>query len=111
MQGDNLIETVQFIKENNLDIDYPQIYSNQIMKPVQQVFSLVLEQIPDFKKKMLKARRFKQEEEQIFKEFDLEVANKKVETLRNKEVKALLFDKYLQADSNRGVNTLMGYFK
>ena len=110
LQGDK-IETVDFIKSNCLEIDYPHYISNQIMKPVQQVFALVLEQIPDFKKKLLKARRFKLEETSLFKEFDLDVANKKVETLRNKEVKVILFDKYLQADSMRGTNTLMGYFK
>ena len=42
LQGDK-IETPLFIKENKLKIDYAHYITNQIMKPVQQVFALVLE--------------------------------------------------------------------
>ena len=71
------------------------------------MFSLALYDIPDFKKK---ARRFAIEEQQIMKEYELEVANKKVEALRNKEVKALLFDKYLRMINNSDVHSIMDFF-
>ena len=50
LQGDR-IETPAYIKEKKLKIDYSFYISNQIMKPVQQVFALVLDKIPEFKSK------------------------------------------------------------
>jgi hypothetical protein len=44
LQGDK-IETPTFIKENNLQIDYSYYITNQIMKPLLQLFSLVLTDI------------------------------------------------------------------
>ena len=44
LQGDK-IETPSFIAENKLKIDYSFYITNQIMKPVQQLFALVLEKI------------------------------------------------------------------
>ena len=44
LQG-NRIETPTFIAENKLKIDYSFYITNQIMKPVQQLFALVLEKI------------------------------------------------------------------
>ena len=44
LQGDK-IETPTFIIENKLKIDYSFYITNQVMKPVQQVFALVLEKI------------------------------------------------------------------
>ena len=41
LQGDR-IETPTFIKDNSIKIDYEFYITNQIMKPVQQVFALVL---------------------------------------------------------------------
>merc|ERR1711871_1234273 len=51
LQGDK-IETPAFINENNLKPDYGFYISNQIMKPLLQLFSLVLEQIPEYKKQV-----------------------------------------------------------
>ena len=44
LQGDR-IETPTFIKDNDLQLDYAHYITNQIMKPLLQVFALVLEQI------------------------------------------------------------------
>ena len=49
LQGEK-IETPEFIRKNNVPLDYSFYISNQIMKPVQQVFALVLENIPEFQK-------------------------------------------------------------
>ncbi len=40
LQGD-IIETPDFIKQNKLNIDYKKYLTNQIMKPVSQIFNLV----------------------------------------------------------------------
>lgn len=48
-QGDR-IETPTFIKANNITPDYAFYITNQIAKPVAQVFGLVVEQLPGVKK-------------------------------------------------------------
>ena len=58
LQGDR-VETPTYIKENNLTPDYSFYITNQIMKPVQQLFALVLETIPDFKKKGFRVNALK----------------------------------------------------
>jgi DNA polymerase elongation subunit (family B) len=49
LQGDR-IETPAFIKEHGLKPDYGFYITNQIMKPVTQIFSLCLNEIPNFRK-------------------------------------------------------------
>ena len=51
LQG-NKIESPDYIIEKNLKPDYCFYITNQIQKPVSQIFSLLLEQIPEFKKKL-----------------------------------------------------------
>jgi len=46
LQG-NRIETPEFIKENNLEIDYKFYLTNQIMKPVSQIFELVMPDVTE----------------------------------------------------------------
>jgi DNA polymerase elongation subunit (family B) len=48
-QGDR-IETVDYIQRNNLKIDYEAYVEDTISKPVAEIFSLVLEQLPGFQK-------------------------------------------------------------
>ena len=43
LQGDR-IETPDFIKDNNLELDYRFYLTNQVMKPVMQIFELVLDE-------------------------------------------------------------------
>ena len=97
LQGDR-IETPEYIKKNKLRIDYEHYITNQIMVPLQQLFSLVLEQLNEFKlRKGITLRSWK-EELKILKEkyiHDLPTHKKKEEMLRNKEVKIILFDPYL----------------
>ena len=65
--------------------------TNQIMKPVQQVFALVLEKLSDFKKlKGHTLRRWKKELVELKRSYpDLVTYKKKEDALRNKEVKAI----------------------
>ena len=55
LQGDK-IEHPEFIRQNKLKIDYGFYITNQIMKPVQQIYSLVLHDIKGFKRQ---SRAFK----------------------------------------------------
>jgi DNA polymerase elongation subunit (family B) len=112
LQGEK-IETPTFIKENGLKIDYSFYITNQIMKPVQQVFALVLEKIWELQgKSQTKGRKFKKEVEILEKNTDPEKFEDKLEQLKNKEVKALLFDEYLRETNNEksGVQSLTKYF-
>jgi DNA polymerase elongation subunit (family B) len=93
LQGDK-IEHPQFIRDNpKLKPDYSFYITNQIMKPVQQLFGLVLDDIPGFNKvkklfdcNMNTIYRIVEDEEQL---------RKKQQSLRDKYVKQLLFDSYL----------------
>jgi len=97
LQGEK-IEHPDFIIKNKIRPNYSFYITNQIMKPVQQVFALVLEDIDSFKRKkknfQMKIETLKnsmEEEEKI---------QTKIQDLKNKEVKALLFDKYLRETDN-----------
>ena len=103
LQGEK-IETPEFIKNNNLKLDYGHYISNQIMKPLLQLFALELENIKEFKDKQfyikeyndIKTLTWEQEIEKLKTKWpEPEKYNKKLEELRCKEVKALIFDKFL----------------
>ena len=111
LQGEK-IETPTFIMENNLKIDYSFYITNQIMKPVQQVFALVLEKIWLMQNKLSKIRKFKSDVESLRRTTEQDKFEDKLEQLKNKEVKALLFDEYLRETNNEkmGVQSLTKYF-
>jgi DNA polymerase elongation subunit (family B) len=106
LQGDR-IETPDFVKQGTVDIDYGHYITNQIMKPVQQVFALVLEQLAAFRKKKGHTLRKWYAELDKLKETCAEnglewpAIQSRVETLRNREVKALLFDSFLEKIKSR----------
>jgi len=89
LQGER-IETPEFIKEHQLALDYNHYITNQIMKPIQQVYELVLEEIPEFNKE-----KFCQTLEPFKASLTPDKYEKKVTMLRNKEVKRLIFDEFL----------------
>jgi DNA polymerase elongation subunit (family B) len=114
LQGDK-IETPTFIIENKLKIDYSFYITNQIMKPVQQVFALVLEKIWAMQNKRPKINNFKKKVELLRKEYldNQEKFEEKYEVMRCKEIKELLFDQYLRETNNEktGVQSLTKYFE
>ena len=112
LQGEK-IETPTYILEHNLKIDYSFYITNQIMKPVQQLFALVLEKIWEFQNKKSKLMKFKKEVELLHKNYDdTDKFEDKLEQLKNKEIKILLFDEYLRETNNekQGVKSLTNYF-
>ena len=112
LQGEK-IETPTYITENNLKIDYSFYITNQIMKPVQQLFALVLEKIWLMQNKMPKISKFKKDVEALRKNTDPEKFEDKLEQMRNKEVKTLLFDEYLRETNNEkaGNQSVTKFFK
>ena len=47
LQGDR-IEHVEYVRKNKLKVDYEKYILNQIMKPISQLFELVVERLPKF---------------------------------------------------------------
>ena len=84
------------------------------MKPIQQVFALVLENLKGFRlKKGESLRKWNNELKALRKDYpDPEQCKKKEDNLRNKEVKALLFDDYLRQTDNmkRGDQSITSFF-
>jgi DNA polymerase elongation subunit (family B) len=100
LQG-NRIENPLYIKDHHLPIDYSFYITNQIMKPLLQLFGLVLDDIWRMQNKSSKISKFKKELEKVRKDIeDDKKYDEKVSKLKNKEVQALLFDKYLRDTNN-----------
>ena len=112
LQGEK-IETPEFIIEKKLPIDYTFYITNQLMKPLQQLFGLALEQIWDFQGKTGVIKKFKEEVTQLEKEYpDLEIFMKKREKLCSAKIKVILFDKFLTKIFNdkNGIKEISSYF-
>ena len=110
LQGDK-IEHPQYLISNKLSPNYSFYITNQIMKPVQQVFALVLEDMKMFKRKK---RNFEMKIETLKNTIDDDVKlQNKILDLKNKEVKSLLFDKYLIETENNsnGYQNIKNFFK
>ena len=106
LQGEK-IETPDYIKEHNLQLDYGHYISNQIMKPLLQLYALELEKITEFKDRQFwlkeyntnkKILTFDEEIKKLKEKWHLKPENyiKKYEELKNKEVKLCIFNKYLE---------------
>jgi hypothetical protein len=82
------------------------------MKPVQQVFALVLEKIWEQQGKLTKIKKYKNDVDVLMRVTEDEKFQDKLEQLRNKEVKALLFDEYLRVINNevQGNQSIKSYF-
>jgi DNA polymerase elongation subunit (family B) len=112
LQGEK-IETPSYVKEQNIHIDYSFYITNQIMKPLLQLFGLVLEDIWRMQNKNSKISKFKKEIESIKKTIDdLKKREDKINKMKDKEIKALLFDTYLRETNNfkEGNQSLKKFF-
>ena len=112
LQGEK-IETPTYIKEHNLKIDYSFYITNQIMKPVQQLFALVLEKIWIIQDKKRLLSNFKKEVTKLKNNSAPDKFESKLEQLKNKEIKTMLFDEYLRETNNEksGNQSLVKFFK
>ena len=111
LQGEK-IETPTYILENKLKIDYSFYITNQIMKPVQQLFALVLDKIWIMQNKKPKIAKFKKELEKLKETVEPEKLEEKMDNLKNKEIKILLFDEYIRETNNekQGLRSMTSFF-
>ena len=113
LMGDR-IETTEFINSEKLKIDYTHYITNQLMKPLQQLFGLAVESIWEYQRKPNAIKTFKKDMVVMEKEYssDLELYMKKREKYCSAKVKTLLFDKVLNKISNDKNNmmSLQNYF-
>jgi DNA polymerase elongation subunit (family B) len=115
LQGDK-IETPTYIRDNKLQIDYSFYITNQIMKPLLQLFGLVLEDIWMSQKppRRAKVTNFKKELAMLKHEYssDYKKCEDKMSKLKDKEVKTLIFEKYLRETNNakEGNQSLTNFF-
>jgi len=93
LQGER-VESPEFIKANNLKIDYEFYITHQLLKPISQIFALDVENLPHYKKSPDYFQKI--HHDLSLKITDPEVVRKKMETLRVQEVKELLFDDILK---------------
>jgi DNA polymerase elongation subunit (family B) len=112
LMGDK-IETTEFIVENNLKIDYTHYITNQLMKPLQQLFGLALEEIWKLQGKTSAIKTYNREIKNMTREFpDIEIFMKKKEKFCSAKVKTLLFDDVLNKIHNQKYNiqTITSFF-
>jgi hypothetical protein len=94
LQGDR-IENPEYIVDNNLTPDYLHYITNQIMKPILQLYALCIEQLPGYDK-----------DEEYWQKVDNDLLSKpmyqdnmrrknRLDNLKLMAVKELLFDKYI----------------
>jgi DNA polymerase elongation subunit (family B) len=100
LQGEK-IETPTYIKEKGIQLDYSFYITNQIMKPLLQLFGLVLEDIWRMQNKSAKISKFRREIAELRREqYDNKKFEDKLAKMKDKEVKTLIFDKYLRETNN-----------
>ena len=113
LQGEK-IELPEYIQSENLKIDYAHYITRQLMKPLQQLYGLGLEQIWEHQRKQLAIRTHKKEIVDLRKKYpDQETFAKKHDDFCSKKVKPLLFDKWLTQLQNQRNNAreITGFFK
>jgi DNA polymerase elongation subunit (family B) len=93
LQGDR-IEHPDYIRKNGLKPDYEFYITNQIMKPVSQIYALILEDMPGYKKSKT---YFKDMEKKLFieKNGDAKKVRERLGDLKEAEVQDILFKPFL----------------
>ena len=99
LQGDR-IEHPDYIEKNKLKPDYEHYITNQIMKPLLQLFGLLLEQLKIFRKQkrmyIIKINGIKREWEK-----DEKKCHDKIAKESDKRIKKLIFDEYINVYRNK----------
>jgi DNA polymerase elongation subunit (family B) len=104
------IELPGVVLEKHLRIDYTYYITNQVMKPVQQLFALVLEKLPRFRNV---SREYERTVDEIWVDgFDTKSIHDKVAKLRMKMVKRIMFDDHLVRIKNAhsGMSEITQFF-
>ena len=113
LQGDR-IETPGFIIAKKLKIDYTHYITNQLMKPLQQLFGLALDKIYTHYGKTKEKQAYYVEVDRLEKEYghDVEVFMKHKEKYCSARVKEILFQPFLTKiyNTQNGVQTIDSIF-
>ena len=111
LQGDK-IEHPDFIKEKKLKLDYAHYITNQIMKPILQIYSLIIFDIPVIKTKRCLIERIGRELAACKTNNEKDTVHKKQEQIKNKYIQKIIFDpfidKFIQQNSNN--RTITSFF-
>jgi DNA polymerase elongation subunit (family B) len=96
------IETPEYVMAQGLKVDYAHYITNQLMKPLQQLFGLALTSIWERRGKAPLIRTYLRDMASLQRESgdDLEVFMKKKEKYCAEKIKTLLFEKHLVKISN-----------
>jgi len=112
LQGDR-VETPDFIIKNELKPDYSHYISNQIMKPVTQIFNLLLEQMSKFNNTSLKSQ-YAKKYNILMKKYknNSKKLNEQINKLRDNMVKDIIFNDILRVNDNkkRGQKSITSFF-
>ena len=108
LQGDK-IETPKFIIDNKIKIDYYFYITNQIMKPVSQIYALILEELKEYKKdknyytnlKIKLNKKTKHILDSTTAITEKKKINDKIQNLRMNEIKTILFGDIIRTCENK----------
>ena len=111
LQGDK-IEHPDYIKKMKLKPDYEHYITNQIMKPLLQLFGLLLEDLKIFRKQK---RMYRMKINSIKRQFkdDKKRCQDKITKESDKRIKKLIFDEYINTYRNNcmGQKSINSFFK
>jgi len=109
LQGEK-IETPQYIIDKKLKIDYNHYITNQLMKPLQQLFGLALDNIYTFLGKMKDRQNYYTEIDRLNSLYgeDIESFMKQREKYSSAKIKEVLFQPFLNKihNSQNGIQTI-----
>jgi DNA polymerase elongation subunit (family B) len=111
LQGDK-IENPEFIRENDIKLDYKFYMTNQIMKPVCQIYALAVTELEGYTKPTnYFVRKYKSLLEK--NAGDEDKTKRKIDELKNKEVEELVFSEALRKATNKknNVREITDFFK
>ena len=97
LQGDR-IETPEYINENKLKPDYMFYITNQIMKPVAQIYSLIVEDLKGFKHK---ANYYENQFKMLLKKKPEDKARDKIADMRFNDTCDIIFGDIIRVAKNR----------
>jgi len=97
LQGDK-IENPQFITDNKLKLDYKFYITNQIMKPVGQIYALIADTLPGFNKG---AGYYENKRKYLLNKFPPHKADEKIQNAKFDDATDLIFGEVLRKATNR----------
>ena len=104
LQGDK-IENPEYIREQNLKLDYKFYITNQIMKPVCQIYALAVTELQGYTKP---SNYFEQKYKSLLEKNmgDEDKTKRKIDELKNKEIEEIVFSEALRKATNKKNNVM-----